>query len=93
VPFRICKLSAESLHKGKELKKLEKVQIRATKIVITVKRLRYMGRLVRLNLPTLKYRRIQGDMIEVYKILTNRYDIDVNLHLQQLQSTVTRGHN
>jgi len=93
VPFRICKLSAESLHKVKELKKLEKVQMRATKIVITVKRLRYMGRLVRLNLPTLKYRRIQGDMIEVYKILTNRYDIDVNLHLQQLQSTVTRGHN
>ena len=31
-------------------------------------------------------------MIEVYKILTNRYAVDVNLHLQQLQSSVTRGH-
>jgi len=25
-------------------------------------------------LATLKYRRITGDMIEVYKILTNKYD-------------------
>jgi len=34
-------------------------------------------------------------MIEIYKILTNRYDVNVNLHLQQLQSnvTLTRGHN
>jgi len=32
-------------------------------------------------------------MIEVCKILTNRYDDDVNLHLQQLQSNITRGNN
>jgi len=56
----------------------------ATKLVITVKHLPYMGSFIRLN--TLKYRRIRGDMIEVYKILTNRYDVDVNLHLEQLQS-------
>jgi len=31
-------------------------------------------------------------MIEVYKILTNTYDVDVNLDLQ-LHSNVTRGHN
>ena len=52
-----------------------------------------MGRLIHLNLPTLKYRNIRGDMIEVHKILMNRYDVDVHLHLQQLQSNVTRGHN
>jgi len=34
-----------------------------------------------LFLHLLKYRRVRGDMIEVYKILTNRYDVDVNLHL------------
>jgi len=33
---------------------------------------------LRLKLPTLKYRRIRGDMIEVYKILTNKYDSRVN---------------
>ena len=27
-----------------------------------------------LKLPTLKYRRIRGDMIEVYKLLMNKYD-------------------
>jgi len=34
--------------------------------------LTYKDRLKRLKLPTLKYRRIRGDMIEVYKILTNK---------------------
>jgi len=43
----------------------------------------YTGRLIRLNLPTLKYMRIRGDMVEVYKILTNRYGVDVNLNLQK----------
>jgi len=34
-------------------------------------------------------------MIEVYKILKNRYDVDVKLlvHLQQLQGNVPKGHN
>jgi len=27
-----------------------------------------------LKLPTLKYRRIRGDVIEVYKLLMNKYD-------------------
>ena len=31
-------------------------------------------RLTELKLPTLKYRRIRRDMIEVYKLLTNKYD-------------------
>jgi len=30
-----------------------------------------------LNLPTLKYRRLQGDVIEMYKIITNKQDSDV----------------
>jgi len=30
--------------------------------------------LTALKLPTWKYRRIRGDMIEVYKLLTNTYD-------------------
>jgi len=50
--------SAWNPYTGWAFKELEKVQMRATKLglVITVKNLRYMGRLIRLNLPTLKYR-------------------------------------
>ena len=40
------------------VKKLEKVQKRATKLVITIKKLHYEERLRRLKLPTLKYAEI-----------------------------------
>ena len=53
------------------IKDLEKVQMRATKLVIQLKHLRYKIRLERLKLPILRYRRTRGDMIEVYKILTD----------------------
>jgi len=63
----------------------------ATKLVITIKNLIYKDRLKRLKLPTLKYRRIRGDMIEVYKILTNKYDNRVNLYLEKQHDSITRG--
>ena len=34
----------------------------------------YKERLLRLNLYTLKYRRLRGDMIEVFKLVHNVYD-------------------
>jgi len=53
---------------------LEKVQKRATKILRQCIRLNYRQRLKFLNLQTLPFRRNRGDMIEVYKILTGKYD-------------------
>jgi len=50
------------------IEKPEKVQKRATKLVITIKKLHYKERLRRSKLPTLKYRRTRGNMIELYKI-------------------------
>ena len=38
-------------------------------MIISLKHLPYMERLKQLKLPTLKYRRLRGDMIEVYKSL------------------------
>ena len=38
------------------------------------KKIGYEERLKSLNLPTLKYRRARGDMIETYKIITEKYE-------------------
>ncbi|KAK3880183.1 hypothetical protein Pcinc_015314 [Petrolisthes cinctipes] len=46
---------------------IEQVQIRATKQVNGLQHLDYPERLKLLNLPTLKYRRHRGDMIETWK--------------------------
>ena len=58
----------------KDIEKMEKVQQQFTKRVKGMSDLSYTGRLAKLKLPSLIYRRIRGDMIEVYKILNNYYD-------------------
>jgi len=85
--------SRRNLHRVGLIKELEKVQKHATKLVISIKNLTYKDRLKRLKLPTLKYRRIRGDVIELYKILTNKYDNRVNLYLGKQQDSTTRGHS
>ena len=58
---------------------LEKVQRRATKRVPSLAGLKYEERLRKLKLPTLIYRRIRGDLINVYKYTNNIYDINSDL--------------
>ena len=55
---------------------IENVQRRATKQVPSLKQLSYTDRLKKLKMPTLKYRRIRGDMIETFKIVNGIYDRD-----------------
>ena len=50
-----------------DIEVIEKVQKRATKLIISLKHLTYMERLKQLKLPTLKYRRLRGDTLEVLK--------------------------
>ena len=69
------------------------MQRRATKLVKQCKDLCYQERLKYLQLPTLAYRRVRGDMIEVYKILTNKYDDEVNLNIGLSKNTCTRGNS
>ena len=52
---------------------IEKVQRRATKLIPALKDLDYKERMRQLKLPTLKYRRYRGDLIQVFKI-TNEID-------------------
>ncbi|KAK3104405.1 hypothetical protein FSP39_001342 [Pinctada imbricata] len=53
---------------------VEGVQRRATKQIPGYADLTYEERLRKLKLPTLKYRRYRGDMIEMYKIIGGKYD-------------------
>ena len=61
----------------KHVTALENVQRRATKLIPGYKELDYKESLKRLIQPTLPYRRHRGDMIEIYKILTGKYDSTV----------------
>jgi len=75
------------------IKDFEKIQMRASRLIPDVKNLKYEERLRYLKLPTLKYRRIRGDMIQVYKLLYNKYDSNVSLHLDRSVGNRTRGNS
>ena len=79
-------------HLKGDIEKIEKVQRRATKQVPMLKHQSYAERLKTLQLTTLRYRRHRGDMIETYKILTNKYDVDPTIFFSLSNNTRTRGH-
>ena len=58
--------------------------------MIPLRKLPYKERLQNLNLYSLKYRRIRGDMIEVFKILHHMYDSSVAPELIR-NTSATRG--
>ena len=70
---------------------IERVQRRATKLIRQCQNMCYSDRLKHLKLPTLSYRRVRGDMIEVYRLLSGKVDTNVSLHLGLSQCTNTRG--
>jgi hypothetical protein len=72
---------------------LEKVQKRATKSIWECRNMNYKDRLIFLNLPTLKYRRHRGDMIEVYKILNCIYDPNITPAVLRDVNSRTRGND
>ena len=73
------------------IEEIEKVQMRATKLVYRLKNLSYEDRLKTLNLYTLKYRRLRGDMIEVFKFMNRIYDTEVTEMFELSNITYTRG--
>ena len=58
---------------------IEKVQRRPTKILKNLKNLTYSERLNKLKLPSLKFRRIRGDLIQAFKIINNNDNVDKDL--------------
>ena len=53
----------------------------------------YSERLKICKIPTLHYRRIRGDMIETYKIVSGKYQPDVAPTLYKSSVHVTRGND
>ena len=56
------------------LKLSQKVQKRATKILSSLRHISYPDRLKVCKLTKVYYREIRGDVIEVYKIVSGKYD-------------------
>ena len=69
---------------------IEKVQRRATKCVPNIKNLTYEERLKAMKLPSLKYRRKRGDLIEMYKYTHDFYDVKKCL-IHYSENSNTRG--
>ena len=74
---------------------LEKVQQRATKMLPELYNLTYAERLCHLQLPSLYYRRrrSRGDMIFVYQLFHNFFNIDTSAFFIPATITTTRGRN
>ena len=78
-------------YKQSLVESLEKVQKRATRMVKSCSGMPYKERLIFLKLPTLRFRRLRGDMIEVFKILSGIYDGNVVPKLNRTLNSRTRG--
>ena len=78
-------------YKKSDFEDLEKVQKRATKIIPNLAKLSYSERLRACKLFTLVFRRIRGDMIETYKIVSGKYDNLVALKLETSDLGTTKG--
>ena len=72
---------------------LETVQHRATKLLENISHLSYPERLAAINLLTLVYRHIRGDMIKAFKIIINIYNSRVTNFLSKSSFSTTKGHN
>ena len=76
----------------KHIDLIESIQRHFTKRVVGMKDLNYYERLKTLGLPSLEYRRLRGDLIEVYKITHANYDPVTTCSLLTLNDdSVTRS--
>ena len=63
-----------SPYKVKYIKQIEKIQKNFTRLIYGMKNMEYAQRLKQLKLPSLRFRRFRGDLLEVYKLTHNLYD-------------------
>jgi hypothetical protein len=77
----------------KDIRKLEQVQHRATKMIHECRGLGYEDRLKITGLTSLEDRRARGDLIEVYKTMTGKNKTDPSVFFKLQGINRTRGHS
>ena len=84
-----------SPYKKKHIESIGNVQrtCRATKMLPGLSYLSYEDRRRKLKLPNLEYRRMRGDMTEVFKIISGIYDTRATSGLLELNTSTTRGNS
>ena len=80
-------------YKKKHVNLLESIQRHFTRYIIGTNDLSYEERMKMLNLPSLEFRRLRGDLIEVFKICHNLYDPVTTKSLITINKSNTRTHN
>ena len=76
----------------KDIENIERVQHRATKLVGECAGLNYNDRLDKTSLITLEKRRMEGDLIQVFKLIKGIDRVDYNKFFQLVDNSRTRGH-
>ncbi|KAK3859643.1 hypothetical protein Pcinc_034257 [Petrolisthes cinctipes] len=89
----ICNWSPRRLHLVRDIKLIERVQHRATRLLPELRNLQYPDRCEALSLLTLEERRRRGDMIQVYnKIFHNIDDVPPSTFFSKSNNNL-RGHS
>ncbi len=65
------------------IRDIENLQHQVTKLLPGMCNMEYEDRLKRLNLPSLAFRQIRGDMIEAFKYCLSFYDVEKNIHIDE----------
>ena len=86
-------IQAGSPYLKKDIDTLKKVQRRATKLVRGLRTMSYEERLTKLDMQSLEQRRLRGDLIEAYKILTGKEHVDPSIFFKPSPSKNLRGNS
>ena len=82
------------IYAKKDIRKLERIQRVATKMVPELSELTYEDRFKEMGLPTLQDRRERGDLITLYKMVNGIEKLDnQNLVMMEEEIRQTRGHS
>ena len=76
-----------------DIRRLERVQRRATKMIPSLNDQSYQHRLTSLDLPSLTYRNTRGDLIFLYKLINGYFNLDFSTFFTLSPNIHTRGNS